>query len=233
MMRVMHLSDPGVAEAALDAMRRDAILLQLPPVFVLLAPATRDGVRWLDRMKRRLPNKTYGTAIGSLDAFAAMVTPGTRPPELETTQELAVLTGAFIRCRVAPITSTSALVRHGTHQGVLLDGPHRELFTEIEAGLAATSEPDLLAGHTYTAPLCTSCNMSGDPLGSITAWERAYQFAIDRDVRLVIRGAPAVGQTGSYPIFAIEQDRITIPREGPRMEAIKARLPRRLFAQAA
>jgi hypothetical protein len=75
--------------------------------------------------------------------------------------------------------------------------------------------------------------MNGDALGSITEWERAYQFAIDRDVRLVIRGDPAVGQTGSYPIFAIEQDRITIPRGGPRMEAIMARLPRRLFAQAA
>jgi hypothetical protein len=162
-----------------------------------------------------------------------MVTPGTRPPELETTRGLAVLTGSFIRCRVAPATSTSALVRHGTHQGVLLDGPYRELFTEIEAGLTPTSEPDLLAGHTYTAPLCTSCNMSGDPLGSITEWERAYRFAIDRDVRLVIRGESAVGQTGSYPIFAIERDRITIPREGPRMEAIQAVLPQRLFAQAA
>ena len=52
-------------------------------------------------------------------------------------------------------------------------------------------------------------------------------------MRLSIREEPAVGQTGSYPIFAIERNRITIPHEGPRMEAIKARLPRRLFAQSA
>jgi tRNA A37 threonylcarbamoyladenosine synthetase subunit TsaC/SUA5/YrdC len=232
-MRVMHMAEPNVAKAAVEAMRRDAILVQLPAVFVLLAPATRDGVRWLDRTKRRLPDKTYGTAIGDLDRFAAMVSPGTCPPELESTKGLTMLTGAFIRFRVAPATYASALVRHGTHQGVLLDGLYREFFAEIEAGLADTSEPDLLAGHTYTAPLCTSCNMSGDPLGSITEWERAYRFAIDRDVQLVIRGETAVGQAGSYPIFAIERDRITIPREGPRMEAIKAALPRRLFAQAA
>jgi tRNA A37 threonylcarbamoyladenosine synthetase subunit TsaC/SUA5/YrdC len=232
-MRVMHMSEPGVAEAAVEALRRDAILLQLPPVFVLLAPATRDGVRWLDRTKRRLPNKTYGTAIGDLDRFEAMVCPGTRPPELETTRGLTVLTGAFIRCRIAPATYASALVRHGTHQGVLLDGPYREFFTEIEAGLAGTIDPEILAGHTYAAPLCTSCNMSGHPLGSITEWDRAYRFALDRGVRLIIRGEPAVGQAGSYPIFAIERDRITIPREGPRMEAIRAALPQRLFAQAA
>jgi hypothetical protein len=232
-MRVMHISEPGVAEAALEAIRRDAILVQLPPVFVLLAPATRDGVRWLDRTKRRLPDKTYGTAIGDLNRFGAMVSPGTRPPDLETTRGLAVLTGAFIRCRVAPATYTSALVRHGTHQGVLLDGPHRALFRAIEAGLADLSDPDLLAGHPYTAPLCTSCNMSGDPRGSITEWERADRFAIERGVPLVIRGEAATGQAGSYPIFALERDRISIGREGPRLEEIKAALPARLFARAA
>jgi tRNA A37 threonylcarbamoyladenosine synthetase subunit TsaC/SUA5/YrdC len=232
-MRVMHLSESGVAEAAVEAIRRDAILVQLPTVYVLLAPATRAGVGWLDRSKRRLPNKNYGTAIGSLERFAAMVLPGTRPPELATAAGLTTLTGAFIRCRVAPADFNSPLVRHGTHQGVLLDGPHRELFTAIEAGLADMADPDLLAGHAYTAPLCTSCNLSGDPLGSITDWERARRYAVDRAVPLVIRGEPAVGQAGSYPIFAIERDRIAIEREGPLMEEIKAALPERLFAQAA
>ena len=64
-MGVMHMSEPGVAEAAVEAIRREAILVQLPTVFVLMAPATREGAGWLDRTKRRLPNKTYGTAIGT------------------------------------------------------------------------------------------------------------------------------------------------------------------------
>src|SRR5215211_7264055 len=181
-MRVMHMSEPGVAESAVEAIRRDAILVQLPTVFVLLAPATREGVSWLDRTKLRLPNKTYGTAIGDLERFAAMVMPGSRPPELESVGGLRTLTGAFIRCRVAPDDYNSALVRHGTHQGVLLDGPHRDLSTAIEAGLADMSDPDIMAGHAYTAPLCTSCNISGDALGSITEWTRAIGFALDRRV---------------------------------------------------
>jgi tRNA A37 threonylcarbamoyladenosine synthetase subunit TsaC/SUA5/YrdC len=232
-MRVLHISEPGVAEAAVEAIRRAAILVQLPTVFVLLAPATREGAGWLDRTKRRLPQKNYGTAIGNLDRFAAMVTPGSRPPELETSSGLATLTGAFIRCRIADAEYNSAMVRNGTHQGVLLDGPHRELFAAIEAGLADMSDPGILAGHGYTAPLCTSCNISGDPLGSITEWDRAHRFALDRGVPLIVRGEAATGQAGSYPIFAIERDRVTIEREGPRMEEIKAALPTRLFARAA
>jgi tRNA A37 threonylcarbamoyladenosine synthetase subunit TsaC/SUA5/YrdC len=232
-MRVMHIAEPGATEAAVEAIRQDAILVQLPTVYVLLAPATRDGVEWLNRKKLRLPEKNYGTAIGDLAQFAAMVMPGTLPPELEAPPGLDVLKGAFIRCRVAPPAYNSALVRHGTHQGVLLDGPHRALFAAIEAGLVDMSDPELLVGHTYTAPLCTSCNISGHPLGSITEWDRAREFAIEREVSLVIRCAPAVGEFGSYPIFEIEHNRISIQREGPRMDEIRAALPQRLFARAA
>ena len=232
-MRILHIADPAAAGAAVDAIRRDAILVQLPTVFVLLAPATRDGVAWLDRSKRHLPYKTYGTAIGDLDRFAAMIAPGTRPPELETTTALTSLTGAFIRCRTAPSDYQSPLIRHGTHQGVLLDGPHRDLFRTIEAGLAHMSDPTILGGHIYTAPLCTSCNISGHPLGSITDWDRALQYAQDRAVPLVIRSDPTPGQPGSYPIFALERERITIQREGPRMDEIRAALPPRLFTAAA
>jgi hypothetical protein len=200
---------------------------------VLLAPATREGVDRLNRKKQRLPEKNYGTAIGNLDQFAAMVMPGTLPPELAAPPGLEVLKGAFIRCRVASSAFNSALVRYGTHHGVLLDGPHQTLFAEIEAGLADMYDPEMLAGHIYTAPLCTSCNISGHPLGSITEWNRAREFAIDRKVSLVIRCDPAIGEFGSYPIFEIERNCISIQREGPRMDEIRAALPRRLFAQAA
>ena len=78
-MRVMHMTDPGVAEAAVAAIRRDAILVQLPTVYVLLAPATKQGVAWLDRTKHRLPRKNYGTAMGSLERFSSMAAgPGPR-----------------------------------------------------------------------------------------------------------------------------------------------------------
>jgi tRNA A37 threonylcarbamoyladenosine synthetase subunit TsaC/SUA5/YrdC len=232
-MKEMHIAEPGLIETAVEAIRRDAILVQLPTVFVLLAPATREGVEWLNRKKQRLPEKNYGSAIGNLDQFAAMVTPGTVPPELAKPGGFEVLKGAFIRCHIASPVFQSALVRRGTHQGVLLDGPHHALFAELEAGLADMADPDLLAGHVYTAPLCTSCNMSGHPLGSITEWDRARGFALERRVPLIIRCDPANGNAGSYPIFEIERNYISIQRDGPRMDEIRAALPQRLFARAA
>jgi hypothetical protein len=232
-MREMHIAETGAIQAAVEAIRRNAILVQLPTVFVLLAPATHDGVTWLNRAKQRLPEKNYGTAIGNLEQFAMMVMPGTLPPELASPPGLDILKGAFIRCRVASTDFNSAVVRRGTHQGVLLDGPHQTLFAEIEAGLADMSDPELFGGHVYTAPLCTSCNISGHPLGSITEWERARAFALDRKIPLVIRSVPAIGEFGSYPIFEIDRNHISIKRERPRMDEIRAALPQRLFAEAA
>src|SRR5580658_4583862 len=220
-MQVMHISEPDALETAVDAVRRHAILVQLPTVYVLLAPPTAEGARWLDHAKQRQPHKNYGTAIGDVDRFYQMVTPGTLPPELDGGEQLEVLTGAFIRCTVADSDYQSVTVRDGTHQGVLLPNPHRALFTAIEKGLADMADPTTMAGHTYTAPLCTSCNMSGDPDGSIVAWRRARQFAIERRIPLVIRSEAAGGQVGSYPIFALSATAITIEREGPRLDVLK------------
>lgn len=53
---------------------------------------------------------------------------GTLSPELDSVEGFKLLTGAFIRITVAPETFNSPMVRAGTHQGLLLEGPHRELF---------------------------------------------------------------------------------------------------------
>jgi hypothetical protein len=110
----------------------DAVVLsacvQMPTVFVLLAPPNSEGVSRLNRTKIRLPAKNYGTALGDLQSFYAMATPGTLSPELDSVEGFKLLTGAFIRITVAPETFNSPMVRAGTHQGLLLEGPHRELF---------------------------------------------------------------------------------------------------------
>ncbi len=229
-MQVMHISEPGAFEAAVDAVRSNAILVQLPTVYVLLAPPTAEGATWLDEAKQRQPEKNYGTAIGDVERFYRMVVPGTLPSELDGAEALNVLTGAFVRCTVAARDYDSVTVRAGTHQGVLLPSPHRDLFTAVEKGLADMADPAIMAGHTYTAPLCTSCNMSGHPDGSIVEWDRARQFAVDRKIPLVIRSDAAIGQAGSYPIFALSATAARIERHGPRLDELKGALPARLFA---
>jgi tRNA A37 threonylcarbamoyladenosine synthetase subunit TsaC/SUA5/YrdC len=229
LMREVHISDPDTVNAVIDTLRHDVVMLQMPTVFVLLAPPNNDGVERLDRTKIRLPNKNYGTALGDLESFYAMALPGTLPPELDSVEALKVLSGAFIRITVVPSNFNSAMVRNGTVQGLLLEGPHRELFKAVEASFEDAIEPSLVGGHRFAAPLCTSANISGDPDGSIVSWERAYAFGVERNIPLVVRCEPEEELVGSYPIFWLQQDRVRIERNGPRLEELKAALPARLF----
>jgi len=232
-MREIDVTAAGAAGAVIDALAGDAVMVQMPTVFVLLAPPNSAGVRWLDRTKARQPHKNYGTALGDLGRFHAMAAPGALPPELSSADSLTRLTGAFIRFSVAPDEFNSPMVRNGTHQGLLLEGPHRELFRAIEAGLEGVVEPALVGGHRFAAPLCTSANISGHPDGSITDWERAREFGRARNVPLVVRCEPAAGLSGSYPIFWLRRDEIRLERDGPRMAELRASLPQRLFAASA
>jgi tRNA A37 threonylcarbamoyladenosine synthetase subunit TsaC/SUA5/YrdC len=230
LMREIHVEDPQVAEAVIDTLAHDVVMVQMPAVFVLLAPPTALGASWLDRTKTRQPDKNYGTALGALESLHRMAVPGSLPPELDGVEQLAVLTGAFIRLAVAATGVNTVMLRDGTHQGVLLEeGPHRSLFRAVEAALEPTAEPALMGGHRFGAPLCTSANISGHPDGSIVTWDRAYEFGLATKVPLVVRCEPASGEAGSYPIFWLRHDRISIERAGPGMDELRRALPARLF----
>jgi tRNA A37 threonylcarbamoyladenosine synthetase subunit TsaC/SUA5/YrdC len=229
LMHEIHISDPDTVNAVIDTLRHDVVMIQMPTVFVLLAPPNCEGVERLDRTKIRLANKNYGTALGDLESFYAMALPSTLPPELDSVERLKVLSGAFIRITVAPSNFNSAMVRNGTAQGLLLEGPHRALFKAVEASFTDLVEPSLVGGHKFAAPLCTSANISGHPEGSIVSWERAYAFGVERNIPLVVRCEPEPDMVGSYPIFWLQHDQVRIERNGPRMEELKAALPARLF----
>lgn len=231
-MRELHIDDANTIDAVVETLRHDVVMVQMPTVFVLLAPPNSAGVARLNQAKVRLPNKNYGTALGDLASFYAMAMPGTLPSELDSVEGLRRLSGAFIRITVGPETFNSPMVRRGTAQGLLLEGPHRELFKAVEASFAARVEPDLVSGHHFAAPLCTSANISGHPDGSIVAWEQAYAFGIERDIPLVVRCEPEPGLVGSYPIFWLQRDQVLIERDGPRLEELRAALPARLFQGA-
>ncbi|WP_373550042.1 hypothetical protein [Haliscomenobacter sp.] len=233
-LREISILDQEAIPAALEALhsKEGVLLLQMPAVFVLLAPATKKGVESLNQTKLRLPQKNYGTAIGDIQKFHALASPGSLPHELKRAEDLNRLTGAFIRFAIGRSNFNSAAVRAGTHQGVLVDGPHRDLFKAVEQSFAHQADPALFCGHTFSAPLCTSANLSGDSLGSITDWDRAYRFARQRHLSVVIRCEAAQGENGSYPIFYFKDNQATIERHGPGEEAIMRRLPERLFAES-
>lgn len=227
-MRLIDIRDRHAFELAVEEIHADAIVVQLPTVFVLLAAPTMRGAAQLDRSKTRLPGKNYGTAIGSLGRFLVQADPAHMPPDFSTEADFEQMSGTFIRLRFRSPDFESPTIRHGTHQGLLLGGIHRELFRRIESSFLATPPDAAWGGYNHCAPLCTSCNVSGDAAGSIVELPHALAFARDRGVRLVITCTDAADEKGSYPIFGYERERVTVHRDGPFLDHFKQRIPPRL-----
>jgi hypothetical protein len=165
-------------------------------------------------MKKRLQGKNYGTAVGELAHFWNLVDASSIPGGFHGPGDLESTHDVFIRCRVAGRTTQTPVIRDGTHQTLILGGPYRSLVCEIEAAFERDAEPGLFAGHRFSAPLITSCNLSGDPLGSITDECRGREFIDQRGIGLWLRGSKNSGDTGSYPILELEPSGLSIRREG-------------------
>ena len=208
-----------------NAIHRHPVLVQLPSVFALMAAPTTEGARQLDACKMRLEGKNYGTAIGSLHRFIAQAQPGALPAQFNNTGHFSGMTGSFIRMRFREKNFDSKTIRSGTHQGLLLNGVLRELFRRIENSFSDYPPDEIWNGRNYNAPLCTSCNVSGHPDGSITTLDKAIQFARGRSIPFIVTATATSGEKGSYPIFGFAEDGVHIHREGPGMGRFKEKIP--------
>ena len=52
-MREVHIGDSDTLNAVIDTLRHDVVMVQMPTVFVLLAPPNSDGVERLNRRAAR------------------------------------------------------------------------------------------------------------------------------------------------------------------------------------
>jgi len=222
MVEVIELTDPSADAHIARHFGRTPILVQLPTVFAIVAPPTHQGAQLLDRCKNRLPGKFYSVLIGDLQRFIRLSS-GTPlsdyllqsggPDRVRTFKN--DLCSTFIRTPVAAETRSSKMICNGTLQGLILGGILERKMRWMEELSASLPDKilDTEQGH-YCAPIASSCNMSGDPEGSITDFDRALSFAKSRGVELVLTNR-AARDGGSNPIFGIQNDRVETYREGP------------------
>lgn len=231
----VDINDPTVVERLVEIFNSSypVALIQLPPVFGLVAPPSKIGIQALHYTKARLDGKLYGTLIGDYSNFLGLADEATVPDFLKMEKNIRFLDDSFLRIQITDAEFTSPLVSKGTHQGLLLaDGPYRDAFKLIEQILTDKAEPSLYNGKLYAAPLCTSANISGDVRGSITDYERALEFMIDRNIPLMISGKNEVAASkGSYPIFSFIGNRVKVERKGPGMERMLKALPESLTVE--
>ena len=222
MVEVIELMDPRADVHIARHFGRTPILVQLPTVFAIVAPPTHQGARLLDRCKERLPGKFYSVLIGDLSRFLRLSS-GTplsdyllrsgAPDRLRSFKN--DLCSTFIRTPVADRTRSSRIICDGTLQGLILGGVLEQKMRWMEE-LSASLPNKLLGAEQgrYCAPIASSCNMSGDPAGSITDFDRALDFANRRGVGLMLVNR-AARNGGSNPIFGIQNNRVETFRDGP------------------
>ncbi len=202
------------------------VMVQLPAVFALFAPPNSRGVKALDEGKSRLPGKNYGSAIGSLSKYFSNFAPNALPPSIKAGSQLSFMEGSFLHTKFTDETFNSSTIRNGTHLGLIMpDGVHRKLYTMLEMLMQADAQSDLYNGKHFTAPICTSANLSGDPLGSITTIDRALAFGESRDIPLFIAYDGMAADRGSFPIFSVDGSKVKIVRKGPGQDRIRAGFP--------
>ncbi len=229
-MKIIDIHHPETFDIAIEAIHRQPIIVQLPTVFVLLAAPTTRGAAQLNEVKKRLPGKNYGTAIGSIEKFLKQARPESLPDAFKTPEDFLTMTGTFIRLQCRAGSFQSPTMYHGTHQGLLLAGVYAELFKAVERSFESYPPDKIWDYQNYAAPLCTSCNVSGDPEGSITEFEKAFQFGKQKNIALFIKGERSSQELGSYPIFGYEKHQVSIHREGPGLQAFKEKIPSHLRA---
>jgi len=223
--KVLPLDHPMVDDHIKEAFGTSPILIQLPTVFALYAPATEAGAAILDECKQRRPGKYYSFIVGDPRRFFELA------PDLllsrfllSSDQRLDEFTrdmeGAFLRLPIAAPDHDTKVICNGMVQALFVTGAMQDKMKLMER-LTEKHDQTLLAG--YVAPIGSSCNISGDPAGSITDFDRAFQFARDRGVRLILT-THASQEGGSGPIFAVEHGCIRTCREGPGTEEKARRL---------
>jgi hypothetical protein len=233
-MKEIEIRERGVWEVCLHSLESfPVVMIQFPEVFGLMAMPNREGVAGLNRIKSRLPNKLYGSVIGDLDKFMAMHTESGRTDYFNDEADIHKLSGSIIRIRVDESQRSSPVCLNGTHQSLLLqEGTFRELFRSLEQAFESYANPELFLGHAFSAPICTSANISGHPEGSITEIESARNFGRNMGIPLLIRSSESdsVQKKGSYPVLSLEKNSIIIERNGPGLEKMMAGFPSGLFS---
>jgi len=223
-MITIGLTEAGAHKEIMRHLEKGPFILELPTVFSLVCLPNDVSIEQLNKIKIRGDKKNYGSLIGNLTNFFNLLRPEIIPSSFSGAADLTKLNGSFIRGKITEDTFNSATVKKGTHQGLLLEGPIQELSSAIELNFLNQMDSSLYNHQNYSAPICTSANISGDHNGSITSLDNALEFAERRNIDLLVTINENLKkqERGSYPILWFKENNITIERPGSDLSHIRS-----------
>jgi tRNA A37 threonylcarbamoyladenosine synthetase subunit TsaC/SUA5/YrdC len=222
-MREIWYEGESHLEDVFSALSNNAVLVDLGSVFAVVSLPTTQGVSQMNSIKRRLPNKYYGSIVGDVKKF---IQHSKGSDELKNKLITAALKGefnnTFIRLPWPEESFSTEIVNLGTHQGLILSEPFKSFALELE-GEITKREGKHGSSSKFNWLLGSSANLSGDPNGSITSLQDALSFGEQRGIKLLIRFEIDSGnyEKGSFPIIECTEKSYTVRREGPGINRIR------------
>lgn len=184
------------------------IAFEFDRVFGLVAPLSNGGVLALNKVKQRLPGKTYGSILLSEEAFMSNSKLHISNPEVFFTS----INNCFIRSQFRCTKNTSEVTSHQTHQTLLPDSALKTFFANLHKQIPSTTESYF--EHPFPSFLVTSANTSGMPV--ITSLAEMNSFAHEKGIPIIVSTGLSGRITGSFPILDFSNEPYSISRHGIR-----------------
>jgi len=222
-MRELYYNRESHLTEVFNALSKNAVLVDLGSVFAVVSMPTTKGVNHMNAIKKRLPNKYYGSIVGDVKKF---IQHSKGSDELKNKLITATLKGelnnTFIRLPWAKESFSTEIVNLGTHQGLILAEPFKSFALDMEGEITQREERHS-ANSTFNWLLGSSANISGDPNGSITTMDKALSFGEQRGIELLIRFEIDSNhfEKGSFPIIECAEKSYRVWREGPGINRIR------------
>lgn len=204
-MKEILIHDHNLVYKILEIYHSDfpVVILEFKYVYGLMAPNNIKGVEALNKVKRRLPNKYYGSFLGDLDSFRKIIHPDFVPL---FNKVLNAAEGAFLRLPIHNIKTPNQTCWNNMHQTLI---ESKKLKTAIEL-LEIEYKKEIKTSDFFTSnfqsPLISSLNTSGSIEGAITDKEEALSFGVRNNIPLFIHTEHITQTPGSYPIFSFNKD---------------------------
>jgi hypothetical protein len=223
-MREIHIHDQNLIARILEIFHSDfpIVILEFKYVYGLMVPNNIKGLEAINKVKKRLPNKFYGSFLGDHDSFRQII----HPDFVSLFDKvLNAAEGSFLRLPIHNIKNPNQTCWNNMHQTLI---ESKKLKTEIEL-LEIEYKKEIKTSDffmsNFQSPLISSLNVSGSSDGAITDKRDALSFGVINNIPLFIHAEYITQMPGSYPIFSFNKDgSFRIERHGVDDEKIRSNI---------
>ena len=213
-MKEIHIGDQNLIDSIIEIFHSEfpVVILEFKYVYGLMAANNIKGVEAIDKVKRRLPNKYYGSFLGMNDSFREIIHPNFNSifDKLLNAAE-----GAFLRLPVHHIKTSNQTCHNNMHQILIESKRLKSVIEVIETEYIKKIKKSDFFTSNFQSPLISSLNISGSSEGTITDQIQAIDFGVREQIPLFIHSDCMIQAHGSYPIFSYNKEGVLrLERQG-------------------